>query len=111
MKVSKKLSTLNVNQMLKGIASALPILPLVMRRRRTPIAAYVLGGIGIAIVGSVAAVMLLSPRTRGRALGAAKDTYGRVNERVHNFRARGDSPMSNGLVDRSEIGSSNMSGL
>jgi hypothetical protein len=108
-----KVSNLNINQIMKGLISALPMLPLVMKRRTTPVSTYVLGGLGIALVGGVAAVMLMSPRTRTRALSAAKDTYGKVNDKVHNLRGHGESPMSNGLVDRGEYttGSSGLSGI
>jgi hypothetical protein len=111
MKVSNLKINYRLNRIMRGLVSALPVLPLVMRRKRTPIAAYVLGGIGIAIVGGVAAVMIMSPRTRNRALSAAKDTYGKVNDRVHELRSRGESPMSNGLVDRSEYSVSGPSGM
>jgi hypothetical protein len=76
-------------------------------RRRTPIGAYILGGLGIAVVGGMAAVMLLSPRTRNRALVAAKDTYGKVGEKVGHIRPRMKAakneieekvPVSNGLA-------------
>ena len=94
-----------VNRVLQGMLAAMPAIPYIMRpRRRTPIAAYVLGGVGFAIAGGVVALMLFSPRARHRALHAAKDTYGKVHDKIGLGHARaGDGPpMSNGLVDRGE---------
>ncbi|MBX3205972.1 MAG: hypothetical protein KF764_12950 [Labilithrix sp.] len=93
-----------VNRLLKSMAAAMPAIPYLMRsRRRTPVLAYVVGGVGIAIAGGLAALMLLSPRTRTRALSAAKDTYGKVHDRIGHLGASADAPpMSNGLVDRRE---------
>lgn len=70
-------------------------------RRRTPVMAYVVGGVGLAIVGGVAALMFFSPRTRDKALTAAKDTYGKVNDKIGLLRGEA-APMSNGLVDHRE---------
>ncbi|HEY8075125.1 MAG TPA: hypothetical protein VIF62_13470 [Labilithrix sp.] len=50
--------------------------------RRTPVIPYVLGGIGVALMGAIAAVMIFSPRTRYRALGVAKDAYGKVQGKL-----------------------------
>ena len=50
--------------------------------RRTSVMPYVLGGIGVALMGAIAAVMIFSPRTRYRALGAAKDAYGKVQGKL-----------------------------
>jgi hypothetical protein len=104
MMITKKKINRNVNRMLKALVAGMPAIPYVMRsRRRTPIAAYVLGGLGIAVASGLAALMMFSPRTRSRALHAAKDTYDKVNERIIHHRVRGESaPMSNGLVERIE---------
>jgi hypothetical protein len=94
-----------MKRVLSGVLAALPALPYVMRsRRRTSIAAYVLGGVSVALAGGIAAVMLLSPRTRNRALVAARGTYDKVNDTISQIRShRADGlPMSNGLVDRGE---------
>lgn len=90
----------------KGASIAMPaaILPYVMRRRQRPsVAAYVLGGIAFAVAGGLVALMFFSPRTRHRALHAAKGTYGKVNEkfnRLRTGRTRGtqeEVPASDGL--------------
>ena len=92
-----------VHRVLKGMLAAMPAIPYIMRpRRRTPVAAYVLGGIGVAIAGGIVALMLFSPRARHRALHAAKDTYGKVHDKIGHARAVEGPPMSNGLVDRGE---------
>jgi hypothetical protein len=94
-----------INRVLQGMVAAMPAIPYIMKsRRRTSITAYVLGGVGFAIAGGLAAVMFFSPRTRTRALNVAKDTYGKVNEKIGHLRHTGSEalPMSNGLVDRGE---------
>jgi hypothetical protein len=72
-----------------------------MFERRRMVMGYVLGGIGAAIVGAIAAVMIFSPRTRYRALGVAKDTYGRVQNRMREHNGRrvhtSDMPLGTGL--------------
>lgn len=101
-----------VNGVIQGVVAALPAIPYIMRsRRRSSVTAYVLGGVGIAVAGGLAALMFFSPRTRTRALGVAKDTYGKVNDKIGQLRSTSESnhdplAMSNGLVDRSEYTSS-----
>ncbi len=96
-----------LNSMISHVVAAMPAIPYIMRsRRRTPIGAYILGGLGLAMVGGLTAVMLLSPRTRHRALDAAKGTYGKVNQKVGHLRPRHKAarreveevPVSNGLA-------------
>ena len=92
----------SVNRVLKGLFGALPAIPYVMRsRRRSNIAAYILGGIGVAALGGIAALMFLSPRTRTRALNAAKDTYDKMSEKIVHERDRA-AEAANGLVERIE---------
>ncbi len=99
MNISKRQVQRKMNRTIKALLGALPAVTMMMRsRRRTPVAAYVLGGIGIAIVSGVAAVMFLSPRTRSRALNAAKDAYAKVNETVIHKRAE-LADAANGLVE------------
>ncbi|HVH40977.1 MAG TPA: hypothetical protein VM925_01500 [Labilithrix sp.] len=102
MKITKN----KVNGVLKSVVAALPAIPYIMKsRQRTSITAYVLGGVGFAIAGGLAALMFFSPRTRTRALSVAKDTYGKVNDKISHLRSThvdGGLPMSNGLVDRGE---------
>ena len=100
MMITKK----NIHRVLKGVAAAMPAIPYIMKsRQRTSLTAYVLGGIGFAVAGGVAALMFFSPRTRSKALNGAKDTYGKVNDKIGHLRStnKDGMPMSNGLVDRS----------
>lgn len=97
-----------MNKYVKHLIAAAPAaIPFIMRsRRRTPIGSYILGGLGLAVVGGLAAVMMLSPRTRNRALVAAKDTMGKVEEKVGHLRPKKTArnvieenvPVSNGLA-------------
>ena len=101
MMITKK----NINRVLKGVVAAMPAIPYIMKsRQRTSVTAYVLGGIGFAVAGGVAALMFFSPRTRNKALNVAKDTYGKVNDKISHLKStnKDGAPMSNGLVDRSE---------
>ena len=95
----------NLGRALQGIVRALPIIPYFVKRQRTSVATYVLGGVAIAIAGGLVAAMLLSPRTRSRAIGAARGTYDKVNEKISHLRRRdaGVAPMSNGLVEGGEL--------
>jgi hypothetical protein len=103
------ISSKNINKVLKGVIAAMPALPYIMKsRQRTSVTAYVLGGVAFAVAGGLAALMLFSPRTRTRALTAAKDTYGKVNEKISHLRETAtekalsdeQSPLSNGLSGR-----------
>src|SRR4051794_32697517 len=58
----------NTNKLINRIINALPDIPLVAPKRSSSIVSVVLGAVGVAIVGGVAAVMIFSPRTRYRAL-------------------------------------------
>jgi hypothetical protein len=110
MMINKKSINRRVNRALEDIAAAMPTIPYIMRpRRRPPIAAYLLGSIGIAVASGIAALMFFSPRMRSRALNAAKDTYGKVNERLIHRRTTvvEAAPMSNGLVERVEESATN----
>jgi len=103
-----------VKNVLNGVLAAAPAIPYLTKRRATiSVASYVLGGLGIALVSGIAAVMFLSPRTRTRALGVAKDTYGKVNGKIGQLRGQGTqgiqgehdvAPMSNGLVGHGDYG-------
>lgn len=83
MDIKKSIKKSQIQRVLRGVMTALPAaMPIVIRRRRASILPFILGGIGFAIAGGAVAMMLLSPRTRQRALGAAKDTYGKMNQKV-----------------------------
>ena len=106
-----------IRDSLRGVLAAVPAIPYVMRSRRQPsVAAYVIGGLGFAVLGGLAALMFFSPRTRNRALNAAKDTYGKVNEKIGTLRSHDDQqqassteeeiPVSNGLAGRRDYSTS-----
>src|SRR3982074_1756760 len=65
----------DTNKLLKNVLRALPLFA---RKRKTSILPFILGAVGVAVVGGIAAVMIFSPRTRYRALDIAKDGYGKV---------------------------------
>ena len=67
----------DTNKLFKNLLRALPAIPF-LAPKKTSIAPFVLGAIGVAIAGGIAAVMVFSPRTRYRALDIAKDGYGKV---------------------------------
>lgn len=63
----------NVTRAMAGVT-----IPYLASRKKTSVLPYVLGAIGVAVAGGIAAVMVMSPRTRHLALDAAKDGYGKV---------------------------------
>jgi len=82
-------------------------------RQRTSVATYVLGGVAFAVAGGLTALMFFSPRTRTRALSAAKDTYGKVNDKISHLKELKDvklngfaqeekTPMANGLGGKND---------
>lgn len=99
------LSKKTVNQFLKGMIAAAPAIPFVMSKRKTPIAAYVLGGVGIALAGGIAALLVFSPKTRTKALSAAKNTYSKAEDKISHLHLRNgkiETPITNGIVDQGE---------
>ena len=94
MKINKR----SLSKVLKTVIAAAPAIPYIYPRRRSNFGAYIVGGIGFALAGGLAALMFFSPRTRTRALTAAKDTYGKVNGKVSDLIENDIKPMANGLV-------------
>ena len=68
------------NKLLKNVLRALPAISAIpfFAPKKTSILPFVLGAVGVAVAGGIVAVMVLSPRTRYRALDIAKDGYGKV---------------------------------
>ena len=95
--ISKMMTTKNLNTVLKGVIAAMPAIPYIMKPKRTPIAAYVAGGIGFALAGGLAALFFFSPKTRTRALTVAKDGYEKIS---HLKPVQG---LLNGTVKHEEI--------
>jgi flagellar biosynthesis/type III secretory pathway M-ring protein FliF/YscJ len=103
------LSMKDTNKLLKNVLRAMPAIPY-FAKKKTSIAPFVLGAIGAAIVGGIAAVMAFSPRTRYRALDLAKDGYGKVRGQIDHLgiterlgrsdeRNTTPQPYSNGLAE------------
>ena len=102
--ISKK----QFNKVLKGAIAAMPAIPFLARRRSSSIVLpFVLGGIGVALAGGIAAVVYFSPRTRYRALDIAKNTYGKVESQITHLKNRGSEshqPLANGLSGDPGVG-------
>ena len=111
------ISSKNINKVLKGAIAALPAIPYITKPRRSSmVLPFVLGGIGVALMGGMAAVMFLSPRTRYRAMDMAKNTYGKINEQIgqltHLASKSGEgATASNGLSNGLANGMSDQSGV
>lgn len=86
----------------KGAIAAMPAIPYIpyFTKKKSMLGSYVIGGIGVALVGGIAAVMFMSPRTRYRALDVAKNTYGKMSSQIasqiSSMRTH-DSSVSNGM--------------
>jgi len=71
----------DTNKLIKNVLRALPsisIPALFAPKKTSSILPFVLGAVGVAFAGGIAAVMIFRPRTRYRALDIAKDGYGKV---------------------------------
>lgn len=79
---ARKTATKTANRVLKTAIQLLPAIPLLRARRKSSVLPLVLGAIGVATIGGVAAVLIFSPRTRYRAMDAAKGAYGKVSDQL-----------------------------
>jgi hypothetical protein len=103
--ISKMMTKKNLDNLLKGVIAAVTsgaAIPYIMRPRKAPIAAYVIGGVSFAIAGGLAALFFFSPKTRNKALSAAKDSYAKVSDTISHLRpvnglAHADGDASNGF--------------
>jgi hypothetical protein len=84
--ISKMMTKKNLNSVLKGVIAAMPAIPYIMRPKKTPIAAYIIGGVSFAVAGGLAALFFFSPKTRTKALTAAKDGYSKVSDKISHLR-------------------------
>jgi hypothetical protein len=115
------ISSKYINKVLKGAIAAMPAIPYVTKRRSSMVLPMVLGGIGVALMGGMAAVMFLSPRTRYRALDAAKNTYGKIGPQITELsnklgpqltrlahlksgKSDASAPVANGMATENGIG-------
>lgn len=99
--ISKMMTQKNLNSVLKGVIAAMPAIPYIMKPKKTPIAAYVIGGVSFAIAGGLAALFFFSPKTRTKALTAAKDGYSKVSDKISHLRPV--SSIMNGHVETGEL--------
>lgn len=94
MKINQRKIKRTWGRVLDNLIGVMPVaIPYLARRRRSRVGMYVLSSIGVAVMSGIGALMYLSPRTRARALTAAKDTYGKVNEKITRRR---EMPSTNG---------------
>jgi len=112
----------DTNKLLKTVLRALPALPFIAPKK-TSVLPFVLGAIGVAAIGGIAAVMIFSPRTRYRALDIAKDGYGKVLGQMDQLgmagklglssaeRSTSPDAYSNGLVGDTGASYSSTSGV
>ena len=86
--ISAKSIQKDTDKFVRSAAHALPMLSalaFVRKRERARMIPWLLGAIGVAAFGSIAAVFIFSPRSRDRALGAAKDAYGRISDQFESL--------------------------
>lgn len=92
------ISRKSIDKVLKGAIAAMPAIPYITKRRTSMVLPMVLGGIGVALMGGMAAVMFLSPRTRYRAMDMAKNTYGKINTQIGHLAHLKDKGSESGSV-------------
>jgi hypothetical protein len=111
------ISSKNLGKYMKGAIAAMPAIPYITKRRSSMMLPLVLGGLGVALMGGMAAVMFLSPRTRYRALDMAKNTYGKINtqigEQLAHLKSKGieGTSAANGLSNGLANGMSEQNGI
>ena len=93
------ISSKTLGNVLKSAIAVMPAIPYITKRRSSMVLPLVLGGIGVALMGGMAAVMFLSPRTRYRAMDMAKNTYGKIESQITHLKAKGSegATVQNGL--------------
>lgn len=107
----------DTNKLIKNVlraATAISI-PYFAPKKTSSILPFVLGAVGVAVAGGIAAVMVFSPRTRYRALDIAKDGYGKVKGQLDQYGLAeklgmsdaantAPQPYANGLADKQGSG-------
>lgn len=103
----------NWDKLVKNALAALPEIPYVNEKRSSGVLPFVLGGIGVALMGGIAAIMIFSPRTRYRALGVAKNAYGKVQDQIGNTAIGEKLGMNRGVSNglSSDVSSTYTTGL
>lgn len=112
----------DTNKLIKNVLRALPAIPY-FAPKKTSIAPFVLGALGVALAGGIVAVMVFSPRTRYRALDMAKGGVGKVRGQIdqlgwaeklgksHGERNTAPNAYANGLGPDETAGSDYSSGV
>jgi flagellar biosynthesis/type III secretory pathway M-ring protein FliF/YscJ len=113
----------DTNKLIKNVLRALPAIPFIAPKKTSSVLPFVLGALGVAVAGGIAAVMVFSPRTRYRALDIAKDGYGKVKGQLdqlgiseklgmsHAERNTTPGGYSNGLVNENAGSSYSSTGV
>jgi hypothetical protein len=81
---------LHMKDLLEDLRAIMPFVP----QKKTPLLPFVLGGLGIAIVGGVVATMILSPGTRKRAGSLATEGYDVLRDKLQELSGRAASTVS-----------------
>jgi hypothetical protein len=81
---------LHMKDLLEDLRAIVPFLP----QKKTPLLPFVLGGLGIAVVGGVVATMILSPGTRKRAGALATEGYDVLRDRLQELSGRATSTVT-----------------
>lgn len=71
----------DTRKLLRTAIRMIPEIPYV-NEKRPSVLPFVLGAVGVAVAGGIVALFVFSPKTRTRALGIAKDTYGKVQDQI-----------------------------
>jgi hypothetical protein len=69
-------------KILRHVLAALPDNPFVKKRRARRRKTLAYGAIGVVVLGGIAAILMLTPRTRREILGIAKDKTRAVGEKI-----------------------------
>ena len=92
--ISRMMTQKNLHSVLEGVIAAMPAIPYLMKPKKTPIAAYVIGGVSFAVFGG-SRRSSSPPKTRTKALTAAKDGYSKVSDKIgHLVRSAAPSPLT-----------------
>ncbi len=75
------LTAKDTRKLLRTAIRLLPEIPYI-NRKQSSVLPFVLGAVGVAVAGGIAALFVFSPRARTRALGLAKDTYSKVSDQL-----------------------------
>lgn len=103
----------DTNKLIKNVlraATAISI-PYFAPKKTSSILPFVLGAVGVAVAGGIAAVMVFSPRTRYRALDIAKDGYGKVKGQMDQYGISEKLGIANGAGDRNTAPQAYSNGL